>query len=138
MYIPSKDLLSTFSVYWSSDNTIILETPAVRVTLSNDKEARVEDKNLLADGSRCGLCGDYNRHLIAEIKSPKGCVFSSPYAAALSYSKHLALLQLSFSFLLPQQHRLFNQVQEHLDRVLTIIIARHWECDQIWIAVSVY
>merc|ERR1712179_593792 len=29
MYIPSKDFLSTFSVYWSSDNSIILETPAV-------------------------------------------------------------------------------------------------------------
>jgi len=95
MYIPSKDLLSTFSVYWSSDNSIILETPAVRVTLYNDKEAKVEDKNLLADGSRCGLCGDYNRHLIAEIKSPKGCVFSSPYAAALSYRSKIGMCELS-------------------------------------------
>merc|ERR1712002_395223 len=95
MYIPSKDLLSTFSVYWSSDNSIILETPAVRVTLSNDKEAKVEDKNLLADGPHCGLCGDYNRHLIAEIKSPKGCVYSSPYAAALSYRSKIGMCELS-------------------------------------------
>merc|ERR1719193_2935326 len=95
MYIPSKDLLSTFTVYWSSDNSIILETPAVRVTLSNDKEAKVEDKNLLADGSRCGLCGDYNKHLIAEIKSPKGCVYSSPYASALSYRSKTGKCALS-------------------------------------------
>merc|ERR1719420_1460933 len=74
MFIPSKDLLSTFSVFWSSDSSIILETPEVRVTLYNGKDAKVEDKNLLADGSQCGLCGDYNRNLVAEIKSPKGCV----------------------------------------------------------------
>merc|ERR1711887_397030 len=95
MYIPSKDLLSTFSVYWSSDNSIILETPAVRVTLSNEREAKVEEKTLLADGSRCGLCGDYNRHLMAEIKSPKGCVFSSSYAAALSYRSKTGMCELS-------------------------------------------
>ena len=65
------------------------------MTLYNGKEAKVEDKNLLADGSRCGLCGDYNRNLIAEIKSPKGCVYSSPYASALSYRSKTGLCALS-------------------------------------------
>merc|ERR1711970_775048 len=95
MYIQSKDLLSSFSVYLSSENIIILETPASRVTLYNSKEAKVEDKTLLADGSRCGLCGDYNKHLIAEIKSPKGCVYSSPYASALSYRSKTGMCALS-------------------------------------------
>merc|ERR1712002_69559 len=95
MVIPSKDLLSIFSVFWSSDSSIVLETPAVRVTLYNGKEAKVEDKNLLADGSHCGLCGDYNRQQIAEIKSPKGCVYSSPYAAALSYRSKKGMCGLS-------------------------------------------
>merc|ERR1719347_1239883 len=95
MVIPSKDLLSIFSVFWSSDSSIVLETPAVRVTLYNGKEAKVEDKNLLADGSQCGLCGDYNRNLVAEIKSSKGCVYSSPYAAALSYRSRKGMCGLS-------------------------------------------
>merc|ERR1712025_1270999 len=95
MVIPSKDLLSIFSVFWSSDSNVVLETPAVRVTLYNGKEAKVEDKNLLADGSQCGLCGDYNRNLVAEIKSPKGCVYSSPYAAALSYRSRKGMCGLS-------------------------------------------
>ena len=67
----------------------------MRVTLYNGKEAKVEDKNLLADGSQCGLCGDYNRNLVAEIKSPKGCVYSSPYAAALSYRSRKGMCGLS-------------------------------------------
>merc|ERR1711887_5607 len=95
MYIPSKDLLSSFSVYLSSENILILETPATRVTLYNGKEAKVEDKDLSVDGSRCGLCGDYNKHLVAEIKSPKGCVFSSPYASALSYRSKTGMCALS-------------------------------------------
>ena len=67
----------------------------MRVTLYNGKEAKVEDKNLLADGSHCGLCGDYNRNLVAEIKSPKGCIYSSPYAAALSYRSKKGMCELS-------------------------------------------
>merc|ERR1712025_373440 len=59
--------------------------PSVCVTLYNGKDAKVEDKNMLADGSQCGLCGDYNRNQVAEITSAKGCVYSSPYASALSY-----------------------------------------------------
>merc|ERR1712025_575467 len=95
MFISSKDLLSTFSVFWSSDNSIILETPAVCVTLYNGKDAKVEGKNMLADGSQCGLCGDYNRNQVAEITSAKGCVYSSPYASALSYRSRKGMCGLS-------------------------------------------
>jgi len=84
MHIPSKDLMSIFTVYWSADNKIILDTPAARVTYTG-KEAVVEQKSLLAGGSQCGLCGDYNNDLRAEIKTPKGCVYKSPYISALSY-----------------------------------------------------
>jgi len=95
MYIPAKDLMSIFSIYWSADNIIVLETPVTRVTLYNGKDVKVEDKTLLADGSRCGLCGDYNQHLIADVKSPKGCVYSSPYTSALSYRVKTGACELS-------------------------------------------
>merc|ERR1711874_336863 len=39
----------------------------------------------MADGSHCGLCGDYNMDLRADVKSPKGCVFTSNSLAARSY-----------------------------------------------------
>merc|ERR1719250_446913 len=110
MFISSKDLLSTFSVFWSSDSSIILETPAVRVTLYNGKDAKVEDKNLLADGSQCGLCGDYNRNQVAEITSAKGCVYSSPYASALSYRSRKGMCGLSQCGLCGDYNR--NQVAE--------------------------
>ena len=63
--------------------------------LHHGKEVHVLDKNRIAFGSRCGLCGDYNRHQIAEIKSPKGCIYSSPYAAALSYRSKKGMCELS-------------------------------------------
>jgi len=82
--VKSKDMKSTFSVYLSTDNQVILDTPSARVTCTG-KEAIVEEKSIMADGSHCGLCGDYNNDLRAEIKTPKGCIYKSPYASALSY-----------------------------------------------------
>ena len=73
------------------------------MTLYNGKDAKVEDKNLLADGSQCGLCGDYNRNQVAEITSAKGCVYSSPYASALSYRSRKGMCGLS-----QEQQQLIN------------------------------
>merc|ERR1712121_530587 len=53
------------TVYWSSDNT-------------------VEEKSS-ADGNHCGLCGDNNQDMRADVKSSKGCVLSSNWLAAQSY-----------------------------------------------------
>merc|ERR1711862_297082 len=97
MVIPSKDLLSIFSVFWSSDSSVVLETPAVRVTLYNDKEAKVEDRNL-----------------VAEIKSPKGCVYSSPYAAALSYRSKKGMCKLS-----QEQQELINSEEAKCSKYKT-------------------
>jgi hypothetical protein len=74
---------NTFA-FRSADNKVILDTPAARITY-NGKEAVVEEKSIMADGSHCGLCGDYNNDLRAEIKTPNGCIYKSPYASALSY-----------------------------------------------------
>merc|ERR1712083_843018 len=41
--------------------------------------------SLMADGSHCGLCGDYSMIKTADIKSPKECVLSSNKLAAYSY-----------------------------------------------------
>merc|ERR1712228_631633 len=44
----------------------------------------VEEKSN-PDGSHCGLCGDHNMDKRADVKSSKGCVFSSYRLAAQSY-----------------------------------------------------
>ena len=68
----------------SLDNVVVLDTPTTRVTYDG-KTAKIEEKNLIAEGSHCGLCGDYNHDLRADIKSPKACVYKSSSTAALSY-----------------------------------------------------
>merc|ERR1711872_185841 len=48
------------------------------------KTITVEEKRN-PDGSHCGLCGDHNMDKRADVKSSKGCVFSSYRLAAQSY-----------------------------------------------------
>merc|ERR1711936_733994 len=72
------------TVYWHSDNVVEVNTPHSRIT-HKGKTVSVEEKSLMADGSHCGLCGDYNMDLRADVKSPKGCVFTSNSLAARSY-----------------------------------------------------
>merc|ERR1712145_27604 len=71
------------TVYWSNDNTVVINTPNTRLVHSG-KTVTVEEKSS-PDGSHCGLCGDYNLDKRADVKSSKGCVFSSYWLAAQSY-----------------------------------------------------
>merc|ERR1712002_284237 len=71
------------TVYWSNDNTVVINTPNTRLVHSG-KTVTVEEKSN-PDGSHCGLCGDYNLDKRADVKSSKGCVFSSYWLAAQSY-----------------------------------------------------
>jgi len=72
------------TIYWHSDNVVEINTPNTRIT-HKGKTVSVEEKTLMADGSRCGLCGDYSRVKTADIKSPKECVLSSDKLSALTY-----------------------------------------------------
>ena len=77
---PSEEL----TCFWSSDNYVQISTSSARVT-HHGQEVVVEEKSLSADGSHCGLCGDYNSDKRADIKSPKQCVLSSIKLSAMSY-----------------------------------------------------
>merc|ERR1719348_2318645 len=58
-------------------------TPSSRITHSG-KTVQIEEKGS-ADGSHCGLCGDYNNDRRADLKSPKKCIFQSSKLFAKSY-----------------------------------------------------
>merc|ERR1712010_141297 len=64
-----KSLENECSVFWHSDNVVEIDTPHARIT-HKGKTVSVEEKSLMADGSHCGLCGDYNMDQRADIKSP--------------------------------------------------------------------
>merc|ERR1719182_379569 len=72
------------TIFWHSDNVVEINTPHTRIT-HKGKTVSVEEKSLMADGSHCGLCGDYNMDQRADIKSPKECVLSSDKLSAFSY-----------------------------------------------------
>merc|ERR1712002_584785 len=71
------------TVYWSSDNTVEVNTPHTRL-VHRGKTFTVEEKSS-AEGNHCGLCGDNNQDMRADVKSSKGCVLSSNWLAAQSY-----------------------------------------------------
>ena len=79
-----KTLENECTVYWHSDSVVEINTPHARIT-HKGKTVSVEEKSLMADGSHCGLCGDYNMDQRADIKSPKECVLSSNKLSAYSY-----------------------------------------------------
>eukprot|EP00092_Neocalanus_flemingeri_P041113 GFUD01044771.1.p1 GENE.GFUD01044771.1~~GFUD01044771.1.p1 ORF type:complete len:1713 (+),score=410.65 GFUD01044771.1:554-5140(+) len=94
VYFKSVDQQHTYSAFWSLENFVILDTPFTRVTYTG-KMVTVEEKSIIADGSHCGLCGDLNNDLRADIKSPKGCVYKSSSVAALTYRVKNAQCTLS-------------------------------------------
>merc|ERR1719259_755581 len=81
--LSSQSALEQVTAYWSNDNVVEIETPHNRVK-HQGKTVIVEEKSS-ADGSHCGLCGDYNQDKRADLKSPKGCVFTSNWLLAQSY-----------------------------------------------------
>merc|ERR1719290_938311 len=71
------------TAYYGQDQTVTISTPSSRITHSG-KTVQIEEKGS-ADGSHCGLCGDYNNDRRADLKSPKKCIFQSSKLFAKSY-----------------------------------------------------
>ena len=69
----------------------------------------------MADGSHCGLCGDYNNDKRADVASPKGCVYKSYGTTALSYRVKNAQCALSW-----QQQQLIQTEEEQCVKHETI------------------
>merc|ERR1712025_260870 len=67
----------------SQDQTVTISTPSSRIT-HYGKTVEIEEKGS-ADGSHCGLCGDYNNDKRADLKSPKKCIFQSSKLFGKSY-----------------------------------------------------
>merc|ERR1712168_1217664 len=63
------------TAYYSEDKTVTISTPSSRINHSG-KTVEIEEKGW-ADGSHCGLRGDYNNDRRADLKSPKKCIFKS-------------------------------------------------------------
>merc|ERR1712133_134064 len=81
--LSSQSALEQVTAYWSNDNVVEIDTPHNRVK-HQGKTVIVEEKSS-ADGSHCGLCGDYNQDKRADLKSPQGCVFKSRTLFGKSY-----------------------------------------------------
>merc|ERR1712025_669291 len=81
--LSSSSPLDQVTAYWSNDNVVEINTPHKRVQ-HQGKTVIVEQKTS-ADGTQCGLCGDYNQDRRADLKSPKGCIFPSNWLLAKSY-----------------------------------------------------
>merc|ERR1712168_239124 len=71
------------TAYYNEDKTVTISTPSSRITHSC-KTVQIEEKGS-ADGSHCGLCGDYNNDKRADLKSPKKCIFQSSKLFGKSY-----------------------------------------------------
>merc|ERR1711910_168828 len=71
------------SAILTEDNTVVIFTPSSRITHSG-KTVEIEETGP-ADGSHCGLCGDYNKDKRADLKSPKKCIFKSNSLFGKSY-----------------------------------------------------
>merc|ERR1719495_225285 len=71
------------TAYLTKDNTVIISSPSSRIT-HYGKTVQIEEKGS-ADGSHCGLCGDYNNDRRADLKSPKNCILKSNTLFGKSY-----------------------------------------------------
>merc|ERR1719204_2766478 len=71
------------TAYYGQDQTVTISTPSSSIT-HYGKTVEIEEKGS-ADGSHCGLCGDYNNDKRADLKSPKKCIFQSSKLFGKSY-----------------------------------------------------
>lgn len=75
---------STIGVYRkTTDGTIEVRTEWVNIRF-NGYTLKVETSPLLKN-KLCGLCGDYNGQVKADLRGPKKCVFSKPELVTASY-----------------------------------------------------
>ena len=95
----------TITAYLTEDKTVVISSPSSRITHSG-KTVEIE-KSGPADGSHCGLCGDYNQDKRADLKSPKKCLYKSDSLLAMSYRS-----KSSQCSPLPQQTQLKIQEEE--------------------------
>merc|ERR1712111_39641 len=56
--LKSSSALEQITAYWTNDNTVVINTPQVRL-VHQGKTVTLEVNNT-PNGSQCGLCGDYN------------------------------------------------------------------------------
>merc|ERR1719300_1440938 len=76
-------LTNQITVYYGQDQTVTISTPSSRIT-HHGKTVEIEEKGS-ADGSHCGLCGNYNNDKRADLKTPKKCIFQSSKLFGQSY-----------------------------------------------------
>merc|ERR1711917_151253 len=79
----SSSALEQITAYWTNDNTVVINTPQVRL-VHQGKTVTLEVNNT-PNGSQCGLCGDYNMDKRTDVLSSKGCIMSSVKLAAHTY-----------------------------------------------------
>merc|ERR1719431_2521743 len=76
-------LSNGITAYLTKDHTVIISSSSSRITHFG-KTVQIEMLGS-ADGSHCGLCGDYNNDRRADLKSPKKCIFKSSKLFGKSY-----------------------------------------------------
>merc|ERR1712240_719280 len=81
--LKSSSALEQITAYWTNDNTVVINTPQVRL-VHLGKTVTLEVNNT-PNGSQCGLCGDYNMDKGTDVLSSKGCIMSSVKLAAHTY-----------------------------------------------------
>merc|ERR1712098_379447 len=81
--LKSSSALEQITAYWTNDNTVVINTPQVRL-VHQGKTFTLEVNNT-PNGSQCGLCGDYNMDKRTDVLSSKGCIMSSVKLAAHTY-----------------------------------------------------
>merc|ERR1711972_1191017 len=81
--LKSSSALEQITAYWTNDNTVVINTPQVRL-VHQGKTVTLEVNNT-PNGSQCGLCGDYNMDKRTDVLSSKGCIMSSVKLAAHTY-----------------------------------------------------
>merc|ERR1712135_156924 len=81
--LKSSSALEQITAYWTNDNTVVINTPQVRL-VHQGKTVTLEVNNT-PNGSQCGLCGDYNMDKRTDVLSSKGCIMSSVKLAVHTY-----------------------------------------------------